>query len=289
MNDLLLHPKTASALNDSIANSAHAYLLTGPEGAGKRFIAHSMVCRLLGLQDAAALANHPYFLRIVPENNVITIQQIRDMQRMLQLRTTGKKALRRAVIISDAQAMTTEAQNALLKSLEEPPSDTLMVLTATNGNLRPTVISRCRLIEVLGISQEQANGYFINKGFSDEAVVKAFAVSGGYAGVMSALLTEKDDHELSQVIQLVKEILVKKPFDRLAAIDSVTKQKTQLGLLMQGLRLVCSAALSRAAEKHQSLLVKRWIENLQLIYETETALTANPNQKLLLTNLMLNL
>ncbi|MCF8045323.1 MAG: DNA polymerase III subunit delta' [Desulfarculaceae bacterium] len=88
---------------------------------------------------------HPDILRIMPEKGVIKISRIRDLCTSLTVR--ANEAFRRVVIFHDAETMNTEAQNALLKTLEEPPRDTLFILVADNtAPLLPTVVSRCRHI-----------------------------------------------------------------------------------------------------------------------------------------------
>lgn len=290
MDDLLLHAKSAAVIKEFTKEAVHALLLSGPEGAGKFTTAQHVAKKVLGLKATADLSAYPYFSWVRPTNNVISIQEIRDMQRFLQLRTTGKAKIRRIIIISDAHTMTIEAQNALLKSLEEPPADTILILTTTSaGDLRPTVRSRAQQIEILPVSKSAAEQYYRQQGHRTEKIEKAYAISAGCAGLMSALLNDEESHELFQIIVFVKELLVKAPFERLVEVDALAKQKDRLGSLLQGCRLVCSAALVQASTKNESRLIARWTQSLQSIYDTEAGLSANPNQKLLLTNLMLNL
>ncbi|MFO7752111.1 MAG: DNA polymerase III subunit delta' [Desulfobacteraceae bacterium] len=88
---------------------------------------------------------HPDIIRVVPEKGVIRISKIRDLCSALTVR--ANEAFKRMVIFQSAETMNTEAQNALLKTLEEPPGDTVFVLLADNAeSLLPTVFSRCRHI-----------------------------------------------------------------------------------------------------------------------------------------------
>ena len=88
---------------------------------------------------------HPDILHIHPRSSIITISQIRTMLETLALKP--HEAAQRVVILSEAQTMNPHAANALLKVLEEPPKQTLLVLTANQpSDLLPTVASRCRHI-----------------------------------------------------------------------------------------------------------------------------------------------
>jgi hypothetical protein len=79
--------------------------------------------------------------------NTIGIEEIKNMQKKLFFKPIRSRT--KAVILEDAQLLTTEAQNALLKSLEEPPDNTIIILsTDSREPLLPTIISRCQIIEI---------------------------------------------------------------------------------------------------------------------------------------------
>jgi hypothetical protein len=79
--------------------------------------------------------------------NSIGIEEVRTIQQKLSFRPIHSK--KKALIITDAHLLTTEAQNALLKVLEEPPSDTLILLTLSQKEaLLPTICSRCSIVEL---------------------------------------------------------------------------------------------------------------------------------------------
>lgn len=89
-------------------------------------------------------------LKITPQDssgkeNIISIKQIKEAQHFIGLTPNGKI---KAIIIYRAELMNREAANALLKTLEEPPYYAIIVLTASNLNLLPTIISRCHVIHI---------------------------------------------------------------------------------------------------------------------------------------------
>jgi DNA polymerase-3 subunit delta' len=101
---------------------------------------------------------------ITPENTVkqntqsIGIEDIKHMQKKIFLKPLKSKT--KAVVIDDAQLLTIEAQNALLKILEEPPEHTLLILSSqTKETLLPTILSRCQLIvleeEAIKLSEKE--------------------------------------------------------------------------------------------------------------------------------------
>jgi len=93
---------------------------------------------------------------------MIKIAQIRSLLGTLAMRSYEAK--RRVVIISDAQTMSPEASNALLKALEEPPDQTIIVLIAPQGtDLLPTIVSRCQHIRFNPIRREDLERLLVEK------------------------------------------------------------------------------------------------------------------------------
>ena len=142
---------------------AHAYLFAGPEGVGKRLMALAVArvlfctegtgcgecpaCRKLGHR------NHPDLHVLEPDGNSIKIEQVRAIQRDLSLRPLEGR--RKVCLIEAAELMTTAAANALLKTLEEPRGDTLLILLSSQPQrLLETIRSRCQMLQFPRQSQE---------------------------------------------------------------------------------------------------------------------------------------
>ena len=133
----------------------HAVLLAGPPGVGKRAAAVWMASGRLGLGPGSSLPQYPYTqpvhadLRWIspPEDRQgVLIEQIRELVSDLQL--TSYEGHGKVAIIEPANTMTISAANSLLKTLEEPPGDTLLILIADRtGRLPATVLSRCQRID----------------------------------------------------------------------------------------------------------------------------------------------
>ncbi len=96
--------------------------------------------------------NNPDFL-LIDQPQTITIAAIRKLKRDLSLKPYQEKY--KIALIKNAQNLSHEAQNALLKTLEEPPANSLIFLTAvTKNNFLPTILSRCQVVEIQSNNQE---------------------------------------------------------------------------------------------------------------------------------------
>lgn len=286
MTDLLLHPKTKNVLDNLAQSPPHALLIVGELGAGKVHVANSFASSLLGHDVVSA----PYYLAISGGGKSIGIEQIRSAQKFLQLKTTGDGLIRRVVLLEDADTMTIEAQNALLKILEEPPKDTLIVLTASQSqNLRPTIHSRVQSITVVAPSKDDAVEYFKTMTYLKPDILRSYSISNGQVGLMTAMLQNQTDHALVAQIAEAKALYGLSTFERIARVDELSKQKEVLPLLLFACKRICTSALEQAANNHQTLSVQTWYKQLKLVCEAEESLSHNPNTKLLLTDLFIQM
>lgn len=122
---------------------AHAYLVTGPRGSGKQELALTLCSRILGC-ETNKVQSHPDVQWLAPESKSrqLNVEQIRELEQKLRMRSLsgGKKF----AILQDADRLGTQAANAFLKTLEEPPENThLLLLTEQPEQLLETILSRC--------------------------------------------------------------------------------------------------------------------------------------------------
>ena len=285
--DLVLHPITKVHTQKFLDKPSHALLILGPVGSGKGTLAAFMASQLLNVKKPN---EHPYFRRIVPEKASISINDIRGLQEFTRLKTPGTSPVRRLIIIEAADTMTKEAQNALLKVLEEPPADTVLIMTASQPHgLLPTVISRAQRLAVRVPSQTSLSTYFQAQGHSKAAIDKAYYMSEGQVGLMSAILAGDDSHALVMAIATAKELLSVPLFERLAQADELSKQKELLPGILQGLQRVAHAALTGAVQTGRNREANIWQTSLKRIIDAQAALVQSANPKLLLTELFLNI
>ena len=131
---------------------AHAYLLHGPAGVGKRTAAFAFAAALLGDERRVEARTHPDLYILEPLGEMIRIDDVRALRRDLHMRPF--EADRRVYLVLDAQRMNEDAADALLKDLEEPPEYAALVLVATElGPLPPTILSRCQLVPFRRLSE----------------------------------------------------------------------------------------------------------------------------------------
>jgi DNA polymerase III subunit delta' len=285
MNNLVLDTQTEVQITNFLSQPAHALLLVAPEGAGKSAVAQLIASQLLD----APIASHPYVHVLTPSNGTLSIDDIRSLQHSLQLKTLGAgRDIRRIVIIESAEALTTEAQNALLKSLEEPPADTVIILTTAKARaLLPTIVSRTQRINLKLPTLEALQVHFTDYPVSE--IERTYNLSGGLPGLMTALLEADETHPLVTAVETAKQWLRASTYERLLLVDGLSKQKDELESLFAGLERVSQAALVQAAHKQQLGALKRWRHILKLTTDTRRDYSRSAQPKLLLTGLMLEL
>lgn len=288
LEDLLLHPKTRMLLENFISNPSHALLITGQAGAGKRQAAKAVASKLLGLVPEA-LESYPYFLRIYKSDGEkeISIDTIRELKRKLQLKTIGTSPIRRVVLIEDGHAMSHEAQNALLKILEEPSVDTVFIVISPSENqVLPTIASRAQIVLVYPVSLTQAKEYFLDPA---EIIERAWRLSGGYAGLLSALLDEGQPHALKDAVNLAKNLIRQEPYERLLTLDNISNDKSQLFQALDALNRVITSLHHNAVHSGNKLQQQRLLSSRKLIKQVQSSLETNANPRLATAYLAINL
>jgi DNA polymerase III subunit delta' len=156
---------------------AHAYLFDGPEGIGKRLIALALVRAIFchqgtGCGNCSACRkvdhhNHPDLHLLEPDGASIKIEQIRALQRELSFRPL--EASKKICLIDGAEKMNQSSGNALLKTLEEPSSDTLMILLSARAEgVLPTIRSRCQRLPFTRIPRETLRTVLVERMGIDE-------------------------------------------------------------------------------------------------------------------------
>ncbi len=124
---------------------AHAYLISGPPGSGKQGLAAELASLVNGTAPSdvfSARARDIFVAQPESKSRRIVIEQIRDLEHALQMRASNGR--RKVAIVSDADRLQPQAANAFLKTLEEPPKDSLLLLLSALPEALPeTILSRC--------------------------------------------------------------------------------------------------------------------------------------------------
>ncbi len=153
---------------------SQSYLFLGPEGIGKLLIAKEFARQILCLDEERKKdchckscqcfegLNHTDYQVINENGETIKIEQIREItNKVIEQPIISNK---KVYILNDCEKMTTEAQNCLLKTLEEPPEFVIMILISSNENgILNTIKSRCMTIQFKKISDEQLKEYAMDK------------------------------------------------------------------------------------------------------------------------------
>jgi DNA polymerase-3 subunit delta' len=288
---IILHPATQKVLETYITDPAHAVLVTGPKGSGKASLARHMSSGLIGdgLLSAEAYEQHPFIRIIRPlDGKSIPIDTIRELQHFLSLAIPGRaRTITRIIVIEDAQLMTVEAQNALLKTLEEPPAGTVIIMTATALDLvLPTIQSRSRQLAVITPTAQQTIEFFISQGHSSDSINKTLLISGGLPGLTHALLVSDEQHPLFVATTHARGILQSKSYERLLLVDGLAKQKELCLDIFNILGRMSRMALTRSGDKAS---IDRWQKVMRATYDAEGQLNRSVQAKLVLTNFMLTI
>ena len=183
----------------------HAFLIHGDEGCGKKTLAQTMSialhctgegekpCLECGPCRRMLMGVHPDHIEVASDSSVISVKMVRDLiDRLTEKPYEGGW---RTVIIHDAEKMNEAAQNALLKTLEEPDGRTaFFLLTAHPEGLLATIRSRCRPVFVPRLSEEIIASELIGRGMSEGRARYAARLSQGVMGRAIALCREDDPY-----------------------------------------------------------------------------------------------
>lgn len=214
-----------------------ALLFAGPEGVGKKALALTTArallcegprgdaCGACATCSRAQRGLHPDLILVEAATAAIKIEQVREAVREIVGRPFEARA--RAVVIDDAHLMTEQAQNALLKSLEEPPATShVFLVTPAPQALLQTVRSRCQLLRVGPLPEALLAGHLQERLqlSKDDARLRA-ALAGGSLG--AALLFESDAfHERRErLLGLLERLFTDGPAERLEAAERLAENE----------------------------------------------------------------
>jgi DNA polymerase-3 subunit delta' len=218
------HKKQKEILDKIIKskNIPHAILFSGPDKIGKKKIAIEFIKNIFcekGCGECYACraidsGNFPDLAMLSPVEGNIEIEQVRNLQNRLSLKSYNNYL--KVWIIDDAHLMRKDAQNALLKTLEEPKGDTLLiVITSYPEMLLPTIRSRLQQIKFSAVSRKDIEEHLISLGGGKEKVKEIAMISSGQIGKAIEFLSDPEKLDLfneaiKNVVSLCKSSMYKR-------------------------------------------------------------------------------
>ncbi len=166
-------------------------------------------------------AENPYHKITIKDANSIKINSIRDIRKTISMNLLPDEY--RAIIISDAHLMTTESQNALLKSLEEPPEKNIFILITDSPNrLLETIRSRCWTVELKPLSEKEIGKILREKFDVSEEIAKVLAVLSDGSVTKALEFTNYDlDDLFDSAITILRYAMGKKYFTAMNTLENV--------------------------------------------------------------------
>lgn len=222
--DIIGHQMVIKLLKRALVNQRvnHAYIFIGPDGVGKQFTALQFAKALNCLEEIDdscghcrscrkfTSGNHPDFQIIAPEESsqTISIEQIRGLQKDVIYKPY--ESTWKIYLIPEAEKITPEGANSLLKTLEEPPEYAVIILiTSQKDGLLPTLLSRSQLIQFPRLTTEQVCSFLGKKGLEatdSRDITEISLLAEGSIGQAIKLL---EDDQIWADRQLVLDFLAK--------------------------------------------------------------------------------
>ncbi len=318
-----LQPTVLKMLKNSLLKNrvAHAYLLEGIRGTGKKEIAllitKALFCESLieGFKPCGAChncrrinsGNHPDVHKVEPDGLSIKKQQIQDLQE--EFSKKGVESSRKVYMISDADKMSVSAANSLLKFLEEPNSQTTaFLLTEQPQQLLPTILSRCQILSFKPLSPLAMINQLTENGVNP---MKAPLLAQLTNSLDEAYELNLDDWfaQAQKIVLKLYEVLKKNSLEAMVTLQgdwfSHFKEKEQINRGLDLLLLIFKDLLYIQLDKQEQIVFKaesdrlrqyaletsgrRLSDQMSAILEAKRKLAANMNPQLMMEELVLNL
>ena len=293
-NEILGNNKIKQDLQEIIDNNtiSHSYMFVGIDGIGKKLIAKEFARKILCLnkqnQNCAKCdscikfnsGNNPDFLEIFPDGNSIKIAQMREMQEKVYQKpiVSDKKVF----IIDQVEKMTEEAQNSLLKTLEEPPEYMVIILITSNENkLLNTVKSRCIRINFTGLSKQDITKY-AGAHQINIASQNLLEMCGGSIGKLEKINENIDDYNsLELATNKLIDGKLKNVVEEMNCFNILYESKEIIQDLLDYMTVLIYLHISKEKDYRQ-----KFLNTIKLIEETKQRLNSNTNYDMSIDNLL---
>ena len=244
-SEIIGHDEAIRMLQKAIASGriSHSYLFSGPDGVGKetvaRIFAKVLNCKEGGVDACERCTScrkaekgiHPDISTIRPDGNTIKIEEIREMQREVALKSLEGRW--KVKILVDAEKMTKEASNCLLKTLEEPPPNSIIILVSSDPDrLLPTVISRCQAFRFGAMGEGELSKILMERfGLSEVEAEMLAVISSGRVGKAIGMIEEGGLVVKNRVIDALSSVTLGKAWIP-AVAEMLSSDKGRLELVL---------------------------------------------------------
>ena len=266
---------------------SHSYLFVGQAGIGKKMIATEFAKAILCLSDNKYCNNcksclefdgnnNPDFILIEPDGNNIKIDQIRNMQRKVQEKPIISNS--KVYIINSADLMTKEAQNALLKTLEEPPEFVTIILVGENENeFLATIKSRCMILHFNSISSSDMEKY-LEENYNMNVTSNMLDVFQGSIGKAIELKDKQEEYLSieSAIENLEKEDLI----DLIKKLDILYTSKDEILDMLDYINIIL---LKKSKEN------VKYTDCIKIVENTKRRIAQNANYDMSIDDMLFNI
>ena len=257
-------------------NIPHSFIFSGIEGIGKKLFAREYAKNIMCLENGNCKntcdscikfdsKSHPDFIEINPDGKAIKIDQIRNMQERIAEKPIISN--KKVYIINNADFMTEESQNCLLKTLEEPPEYAIIVLVTSNeSKLLATIKSRCVFIKFNKISNEELHNYFNE--FSENQIK---LLNGSFQNSATIKEREEEYESLKKIVELLQKGTI---LELIECAEILYKKKENILEMLNSLNII--------------LLEKNILEPIKFVEKTKRKIIANNNYEMSIDYLLIN-
>ncbi|WP_101772561.1 DNA polymerase III subunit [Peptostreptococcus faecalis] len=251
--------KLATAIKSN--KITNAYMFTGPEGIGKKKIAEKFASELIKIN----IENSSDYNLIEAKSgeNSIKIDQIRNLNTSINLKPYSDY---KVYLINDAEKMTVQAQNALLKTLEEPPAYGIIILVTKNDQaLLETIRSRCIEIKFAPLSNQYIKNILIDRGVDESQATMVSVFSKGSASRALEMSESQDFNELRLEVENFLEMVIieKNRFEVTRMSEYLKKYNDKINEIIELLKVYIRDAILLREGVDESLLVN--IDSIKIV------------------------
>ncbi len=274
----------------------HAVMIEGQRGTGRLTLAHAiakaLVCdsgnacgNCLNCKQAANRINPDVLVYYPGKPTLFSVDDVRKINDDAMIKPN--QAARKVMILCDCEKMNAAAQNAFLKTLEEPPGRVQFILITQNRKeLLETIRSRCSIFTLVPPDFSKGLDYLCSKGYAEENAKQALLESEGNIGSAISLLKGTQNTLELDVKELLQLALEDKTMELLSALSTLERDRNKIVLLLEQMARYAAKAIRDKATKGSSdcnISMQGLLNLQQVILEADKSAQQNANKGLLLT------